>query len=208
MSSLRVTLFKNGIWKQNCYIVSNHFDDALIVDPGSDFEGICRLITNLKVNPIAVLNTHAHYDHIGAVSAMIKKYNIPYYLHALDKKLLKQANLYRVIFGSNTNIEIPCFDQDFSRISNTLKIKNFCVTVIETPGHTEGSVCLVMEKNLFTGDTLISKRPGRTDLPGGNQFKLEESLGKLDELSGDHVVYAGHGDQFYLQDYRDFFLGY
>lgn len=105
--------------------------------------------------------------------------------------------------GAKNSIEIPQFDQDFSGTSGDLKIRNFFVKVIDTPGHTEGSVCLAIGKNLFTGDTLISKKPGRADLPGGNQLKLNESLLKFDDLSGDHVVYAGHGAPFYLQEYRD-----
>jgi glyoxylase-like metal-dependent hydrolase (beta-lactamase superfamily II) len=203
MNSLRISCFKNGVWKQNCYLVANQFNEALLIDPGSDLEGICSLISSLKVNPVAILNTHAHYDHIGAVSGLIKRYGIPFYLHAMDKKLLKQANLYRVLFGAKNSIEIPQFDQDFSGTSGDLKIRNFFVKVIDTPGHTEGSVCLAIGKNLFTGDTLISKKPGRADLPGGNQLKLNESLLKFDDLSGDHVVYAGHGAPFYLQEYRD-----
>lgn len=99
MNSLRISCFKNGVWKQNCYLVANQFNEALLIDPGSDLEGICSLISSLKVNPVAILNTHAHYDHIGAVSGLIKRYGIPFYLHAMDKKLLKQANLYRVLFG-------------------------------------------------------------------------------------------------------------
>jgi hydroxyacylglutathione hydrolase len=205
MSTLRVACFKNGAWKQNCYVVANHLDDALLIDPGSDLEGICSLISSLKVNPVAILNTHAHYDHIGAVSGLIRRYNIPFYLHADDKKLLKQANLYRVLFGSKVSIEIPSFDHDFSEASGFLNIKNFFIKVIDTPGHTDGSVCLAIGKNLFTGDTLISKKPGRADLPGGNKVKLNESLLKFDDFSGDHVVYAGHGAPFYLQEYRDIY---
>lgn len=201
MSDLQVTTFVNGKWRQNCYLISNAQREALIVDPGSDPEAISELITELGVRPVAILNTHAHYDHIGAISVLLQKYGIPFFLHGHDEKLLKQANLYKILFESKSSISIPPFGEDFAKGPEVLSVAGFSVRVIHTPGHTAGGVCLLIGSNLFSGDTLMPGGPGRTDLPGGDKVKLKDSLQKLRELPEDYLVYAGHGKPFMLQEF-------
>lgn len=201
MSDLHVTTFVNGKWRQNCYLISNAQREALIVDPGSDPEAIAELITELGVQPVAILNTHAHYDHIGAISGLMQKYQIPFFLHGDDAKLLKQANLYKILFETKNSISIPTFGEDFAKGPEGLRVAGFSVRVIHTPGHTAGGVCLLIGSNLFSGDTLMPGGPGRTDLPGGNKVKLKDSLQKLRELPDDYLVYAGHGKPFMLQEF-------
>lgn len=201
MSDLQVTTFVNGKWRQNCYVVSNAQRQALIIDPGSDPEAISLLINDLDVQPIAILNTHAHYDHIGAISRLLQKYAIPFYLHGQDEKLLRQANLYKILFETKNSVSIPPFGEDFAKGPVDLRIGGFSVRVIHTPGHTAGSVCLLIGTDLFGGDTLLPNGPGRTDLPGGDKGKLEDSLEKLHELPEDHLVYPGHGKPFTLQEF-------
>lgn len=201
MSDFHVTTFVNGKWRQNCYLVSNNQKEVLIVDPGSDPEAIAELINELGVQPVAILNTHAHYDHIGAVSWLLEKYKIPFYLHSDDAKLLKQANLYKILFETKNSISIPPFGVDFAKGPEMLYVAGFSVRVIHTPGHTEGGVCLLIGNNLFSGDTLMPGGPGRTDLPGGDKAKLNDSLQKLRELPNDYLVYSGHGAPFMLQEF-------
>ncbi|MDP3798971.1 MAG: MBL fold metallo-hydrolase [Polaromonas sp.] len=201
MSDLRVTTFVNGKWRQNCYLISNTQREALIIDPGSDPEGISELITELGVRPVAILNTHAHYDHVGAISVLLQKYEIPFFLHGDDAKLLKQANLYKILFETKNSISIPPFGEDFDKGPEDLNVAGFSVRVIHTPGHTAGGVCLLIGGNLFSGDTLMLGGPGRTDLPGGDKVKLKDSLQKLRELPEDYLVYAGHGRPFMLQEF-------
>ena len=201
MSDFHVTTFVNGKWRQNCYLISNTQREALIVDPGSDPKAIAGLITELGVQPVAILNTHAHYDHIGAVSELIQKYGIPFFLHVDDAKLLKQANLYKILFETKNSISIPTFGSDFAKGPEDLRVAGFSVRVIHTPGHTAGGVCLLIGSNLFSGDTLMPDGPGRTDLPGGDKVKLKDSLQKLRELPEDYLVYSGHGKPFMLQEF-------
>ena len=201
MSVHQVTTFVNGKWRQNCYLIANAQHQALIVDPGSDHEAISELVSELGLHPVAVLNTHAHYDHIGAVSGLLQKYTIPFFLHGLDEKLLKQANLYKILFESKNSISIPPFCEDFAKGPVELSVQGFFIKVIHTPGHTAGSVCLLIENNLFSGDMLLPGGPGRTDLPGGDKVKLKESLEKLRELPGYHLVYPGHGKPFTLEEF-------
>lgn len=201
MNNLRVTTFVNGKWRQNCYLISNAQREALIVDPGSDPEAISELITELGVQPVAILNTHAHYDHIGAISVLLQKYEIPFFLHGDDAKLLKQANLYKILFETKNSISIPPFGEDFAKGPEDLSVAGFSVRAIHTPGHTAGGVCLLIGNNLFSGDTLMPNGPGRTDLPGGDKVKLKDSLQKLRELPENYLVYAGHGKPFMLQEF-------
>ena len=201
MNHLSVNTFVNGKWLQNCYVVTNSFRQALIVDPGSDAEGILKLISELGVQPVAIMNTHAHFDHVGAVSALMDKFGIPFFLHGHDEKLLKQANLYKLLFGEKKNISIPPFWEDFAKRPDLLNVADFTVKVIHTPGHTAGGVCLVIGNALFSGDTLMPGGAGRTDLPGGDKAKLMESLQKLQELPQNYMVYAGHGKPFMLQEF-------
>jgi glyoxylase-like metal-dependent hydrolase (beta-lactamase superfamily II) len=194
-----VTVLPNGKWKQNCYIVSSDETGlALLIDPGSDADAVRQIVSGYKFTPAAILNTHAHFDHIGAVAELMEVYRTPFYLHYADVKLLKQANLYKMLFDSRESVVIPEPTDDLSVHEAGLKIGEFEISVISTPGHTKGSTCLQIGADLFSGDTLLPGALGRTDLPGGNKAALEQSIKSLRRLPGDVTVWPGHGDSFAL----------
>lgn len=194
----RVVTVVNGVWRQNCYLIVNERNQLIIIDPGSNAENIINNINELNVNPIAILNTHAHYDHIGAVSFLVQKYGIPFYLHKGDERLMKQANLYKILFESRESVVIPSFDKDLAQISSEFLIGDFSIKIIHTPGHTPGSLCILIGKNIFGGDTLMANGPGSTDLPGGNKLEMDLSMNTLRQLPDDLLVYPGHGRPFAL----------
>ncbi|MDM0028678.1 MBL fold metallo-hydrolase [Variovorax saccharolyticus] len=197
-----VSTFTNGKWRQNCYVVGNADRKALIVDPGSDAEGLIALIDTLGVTPVAIVNTHAHYDHIGAVAALQEKFSIPFYLHGDDAKLMKQANIYKILFESKASIKVPEFDRDLAELEgDELVLDGFVVRVVGTPGHTPGSTCLIVGNNLFSGDTLLPGAAGRTDLPGGDKKKLVLTLERLRQLDAGYLVHPGHGKPFALGEF-------
>lgn len=202
-NTYQVTVVVNGAWKQNCYLLSNEKHELIIIDPGSSAGEIISRITDLDAVPLAILNTHAHYDHIGAVSALVQKFSIPFYLHKKDESLMKQANLYKILFESKDSIAIPIFDKDFSKEEKTFFIGNFKIEIIHTPGHTPGGVCIVADNNIFTGDTLMLGGAGSTHLPGGNLREMESSIDALRQLPGDLLVYPGHGRPFTLNTFWD-----
>ena len=193
--TLQVTTFVNGKWHQNCYIVSDNRSNAIIIDPGSQGEEIASLVETNHWRIHAIINTHAHYDHIGAVAGLQERYQAPFYVHGADEHLLKHANLYRMLFESRVAVKIPTITQDISTLPAVFEIGPFSISWIATPGHTEGSVCLLLENLLFSGDTLMHNALGRTDLPGGNRDRLIGSVRKLMDLPGETVVYGGHGPQ-------------
>ncbi len=182
-----------GVWSQNCYIISDNLGNGILIDPGAEPEKIDKYLLEYNIDLHAILNTHGHYDHIGAVNFFTKKYKIPFYLHSKDEKLSRSANLYVKIFESNKFIEIPKIDYFIDQIKSPIMIKKFKLNYFNSPGHTMGSVCFKLGNKLFTGDTILPGQIGRTDLPGGNKKMLTESLNLLSELSKDTIIYPGHG---------------
>lgn len=183
----------SGKWKQNCYIVHIASRNALIIDPGEDTEAIVDYVETRKLKVLAIVNTHAHYDHVTSVDYLKNRYSIPFYLNSKDSTLLKHANLYRKIFNGQASIKIPEIDFLIDEIETPINLEEFSVEVVPTPGHTEGGVCLLVDQHLFTGDTLFCGKVGRTDLPGGNQEDLSVSLKRLKRLSPEINIYPGHG---------------
>ncbi len=198
--NFQVEVFVNGRWRQNCYLIGSAQRNALIIDPGSDEAGIAARIEELGWRPLAILNTHAHYDHVGAVQGLKERYGIPFYLHEGDFALLRRANLYKMIFDSRKAVRIPDVDHDVAAKSDGIEIGEFELGVMYTPGHTEGSTCFRLGDCLFTGDTLMAEGGGRTDLPGGNREILTESHDRLSQMDGSLKVYGGHGPEVTLAE--------
>lgn len=182
-----------GQWQENCYCVSNKKNSCLLVDPGADCLQIKNYIHSSGLTLKAILHTHGHFDHMGASSELKEIFNVPTYLHHADKKQLKYAALYKKTFNDQNRFIAPEIDFDLAGIEDVI-IDDFSLKVIETPGHTEGSVCFYLSGNLFTGDTLMHGCIGRTDLLGGNLLKLRKSLNKLSLLPSDVIIYPGHGE--------------
>lgn len=198
--SIEVTTFVNGRWRQNCYFVSNSDGDALIIDPGSQAPEIISLVDERGWRVHGIVNSHAHYDHVGAVAEVMDRYAAPFYLHAADEPLLMRANLYRVLFEAKEALRVPKVTHDISALPQQFQVGPFALSWIGTPGHTEGSVCLRIEHYLFSGDTLMRNAIGRTDLPGGSREQLLASVRKLMSLPGETVVCGGHGPRTTLQE--------
>jgi len=193
---VKIDLFKNGPLKQNCYLVSSDVGETIVIDPGSDAPGIFRALARLSLEPLAIICTHGHFDHIGAVGELQSHFRIPFYLNRDDHDLMRRANLYALFFKSKKLIKIPeeCNDLVDGEV---LEIAQMRLTVFRTPGHTSGSVCISIGDLLFTGDTIVGAKPGRFDLPGGDKTTLENSIRSLvSKASVEAVCYPGHGNPF------------
>jgi len=190
---LQVHSLITGPFQENSYILSDMLSkDCILIDPGDEAEKICYFIDSNKFNPIAIINTHAHLDHIGAVQEIKNIYNIPFYLHYLEKPILESYPMSCRLFGITVK-PIPTVD-NWIQEGGELNIGTFKFSIIETPGHTPGGCCFLIEKLLFVGDTLFHGSVGRTDLPGGDWVMLEESLlYVMENVKSDVTVYSGHG---------------
>ncbi len=168
----------------NCYLLKDdETGKGAIIDPGGDGASISSLAGQMGMAPTAILLTHGHYDHTGAVTELLKEYpGLPVYLHPSDAAMMKDvANLIpnigpTVAYGEGDQVPVG----------------NLIVQVYHTPGHTPGSVTLEVENVLFTGDTLFQGSCGRTDLAGGSTKDILASLKRLAKLKGDRKVCPGH----------------
>lgn len=179
----------------NCYLCMNtETKEGYIVDPGDDELKISANVSHIEMKPVAILLTHGHFDHIGAVEKLKKRYDIPVYASEVEDRLLldNRANLSSM-FGEPTMI---CADK-FLRDGENVNIAGFDIKFILTPGHTPGSGCYYIadENVLFSGDTLFHASRGRTDFPGGSEAAIINSIKeKLLKLPGNTDVYPGHMD--------------
>ena len=188
-----------GPIQTNCYILANEAD-ALIIDPGAEAGTIEKMIEHLDVTPIAILLTHTHYDHIGAVDETRKMYDIPVYVAPEEDAWLgdPSKNLSQMI-GMPFSVEPAehLFNPD-----ETLEIGDFSFKVLATPGHSPGGVSFVFDEDQFviSGDALFAGGIGRSDLPGSNPQQLLNGIReKLFTLPGDYKVYSGHGPETTIQ---------
>ena len=177
----------------NCYILAcEDTKKAVIVDPGDEGPKIDSLIKREGLDPVLVVNTHAHYDHIGADRYFHDK-GIPIAIHRLDSKLM-MAGGGAEILGSRS---VPNPEPDrYLEEGDTIEFGNQKLSVIFTPGHSPGSISLYSKNDnvLFCGDALFCRSIGRTDLPGGDYDTLMHSLReKLSKLPGETQVFPGHG---------------
>lgn len=183
----------NGKWEENCYIVSDG-QDAVIIDPGGNFEELKEYINGNGLKAWAVINTHAHFDHIVSVADVVDAFKCPFYLHSADKRLLRSANLYMSLFMGEAPIRVPVVDRELDNTALPLVFGNLRIEVMHTPGHTDGGVCFLIGDHLFTGDTLMKGSIGRLDLPGGNKEKMKTSLQKIVSMPNGLKIYPGHGE--------------
>jgi glyoxylase-like metal-dependent hydrolase (beta-lactamase superfamily II) len=189
---MKVKTLTVGPLAENCFIVfDENSKNAVVIDPGADGDFILNELKDLDVK--AILATHGHLDHVGQVGYLKEKLNVPLYMNKKDEFLINNE-----IFPNFAYIikAVTCPSPDFDvKDGDILKFGNLEFQVIETPGHTPGSVCFFnkKEKIIFVGDILFKGSVGRTDLPGGNGKMLEQSLKKLIELPEDTVAYSGHG---------------
>lgn len=195
MADLVVKEFITNKWKQKCYLV--HKSDGILIDPGGAPEEIIAYTRDNQIEIRAILNTHAHYDHVAAIAKLKREFNCPFYLHSKELSILRGVNFYLTILKEKLRVEVPKCDFDLSDFSKLI-LGEIEVSCHPTPGHTPGGVTFHIENCLFPGDTLFASGPGRCDLPGGNGDDLNRSIQLLCELSPDTLVFPGHGSNFKL----------
>ncbi|MBM7664267.1 glyoxylase-like metal-dependent hydrolase (beta-lactamase superfamily II) [Solibacillus kalamii] len=196
---LNVRKYSLGPIQTNCYIVSNKEKDCLIFDPGEEGARIVNELRKNGLNPLAILLTHTHFDHIGGVDAVRAIYNIPLYVHEKEVEWLADP----MKNGSGKYAELPNYivkkpdGEHIIRKEGEMTIGAFTFAVAHTPGHSPGSVSFIFKDDAFAivGDTLFEQSIGRTDLIGGSMNVLLKSIhDKLLSLPEDTIIYPGHGD--------------
>ena len=178
----------------NCYLVwPDRGDSAFLIDCAGEAEVILDQARDVGVEIKTIINTHGHADHIEDLAELKKISGALVAIHALDAPMLSDAMLSgAAMFGfSQTELTADILLKESEQI--TLPGSDLALTVLHTPGHTPGSICLLGDSVLFTGDCLFAGGIGRVDLPGGDEHSMMHSLTRLCEMDPELVVYPGHG---------------
>ena len=185
-----------GQLETNCYVVIN--EDTLscvVIDPGDESNVILNCLEDNRLRCEAIFLTHGHYDHVGAVEAIMEETGAPVYLCPRDDAHMTGDRHYAYLLPEGGRY----YDE-----GDVLSFAGLSFRILATPGHTAGGVCILCEDALFTGDTLFRGSCGRTDLPGGDMDEELKSLARLCALPGDYEVYPGHMDSSTLERERNF----
>ena len=170
-----------GLYQTNAYIIHDEASKTCcVIDPGYEAPTILHEVAHLGLEVEAILLTHGHFDHVGAVKDMVAETDCDVYICDGDLSLPPMFTNGKLYY-SHTYAE-----------GDVLHLAGLEITVLHTPGHTPGSVCLVCENMMFSGDTLFEGACGRTDI-GGSWPQIQVSLARLAGLDTDYIVYPGHG---------------
>jgi len=193
-----------GPYFVNCYIVGDPADkDGLIIDPGWDPERIIAHAGKFGLNISKIVITHGHADHIGALDSIRNHYGIPVFIGRHDAAMITDPNANLSDFSGERFSAQPA-SQTLSD-GDIVAVGRFSFRVLETPGHSPGSISLYGQGVVFTGDALFLGSIGRTDFPGGSYETLLQSIrSRLLTLPDDTIVYAGHGPDSTIGQERDY----
>lgn len=182
-----------GPLQVNCFIVADELSqEALIIDPGEEGERILARLTARSLHLKTIINTHGHFDHVGANQYLIEKCGAELLIHSADASLLPKAKEHGLKYG--LTVKPSPAPSRLLTGNEKLTFGSLTIQVIATPGHTAGGISLLIGDHLFSGDTLFADSVGRTDLPGGDHKTLVNSIRKgLFILPDATIVHPGHG---------------
>ena len=192
-----------GQLQTNCYLViairqlaeKQSRRECLIIDPGDDADYIISRIRDLEVKPIGIVATHGHFDHLLAATELKLAFNIPFYLHKADLPILKRTQPTAKYF-TGLEVDPPPEVDCYLKEGHFIKVGGIKIKVMETPGHTPGSISLYIKGKIFVGDLLFAGGGvGRTDLQGGDAKLLDASIKKILKLPKNTIIYPGHGEK-------------
>lgn len=189
----------------NCYYISDKNGNLVLIDPAADANGILKEIEKQGLYLKAIIVTHVHADHTGAIASIIARHpNVKVYIHKEDAGAL---NNEKINCQENVGVQVPLVETN--KITSLLdeqsiKIRDMDFKIIHTPGHTKGSICILEKTSnvLFTGDTIFANTYGRTDLQTGNSADMYNSLEKIFNTFDDIMCFAGHGEEFVLENVK------
>jgi hydroxyacylglutathione hydrolase len=195
---MRIFRVKVGRLATNCYIVAaDSSNEAIVIDPGDEAEEIVKVIERERLTPVLIVNTHLHPDHMEANKEIAEKFGIQ---AAIGEPEHKGFSIFKEYFEEYADHELEDFAiKVFLNEGDVVTAGKLELTVLMTPGHSKGGICLYVrlpdgqgEGVLFSGDTLFASTYGRVDVPGGSEEEMQRSLSRLMKLPKDTIVYPGH----------------
>jgi len=188
-----------GQLQTNCYIIQTDKNNAIIIDAGANPNQVMDFIKTNKLNVLALMLTHGHYDHTGAIAQLKKLTNANIYIHKDDAEMLEDARKGLAIHFMDESEYVPIKADVLMYDGAKFEFDEVSIEVIHTPGHSKGSCVFVVDEYMFSGDTLFENSIGRTDLYGGNMNQMKSSLKKLALIEEDLLILPGHGDRTTLK---------
>ncbi len=194
---MKITLLNDKIpcfsWCANCYVIS-HCGHAFVVDPSISYKAILDHLEQSELMLDGIILTHGHFDHILSVDALRRESECKVFIHQNDADIMPYAerNAFLRMFPFQDR-EFPHADITFNN-GDIFTLGDEKLTVIHTPGHTAGSVCLLGDGFIVTGDTLFKSSYGRCDVYSSNELDMAASLHRLRDYDQRLIIYAGHGD--------------
>jgi hydroxyacylglutathione hydrolase len=181
-----------GPIQANCYILGcEETREAVVIDPGGEADRILMTLARSNLKLRYIINTHGHFDHVGANKRLKDATGAPILIHRLDAPMLDQLSASAASWGLSAE-DSPAPDRLLEE-GDTVVFGTITLTVLHTPGHTPGGISLFTDGCVFVGDTLFAGSVGRTDFPGGNAATLKQNIqSKLFSLADDVIVYPGH----------------
>jgi len=190
----------------NSYIIySVKYKSCIIIDPGTkDSQEIIEFINRQDLSPEFILLTHEHFDHIWGINSLKERFSVPLICSSICASGIIDKKKNMSVFYDQVGFVTKEADFITENLNNQLKFNGLTINFINTPGHTMASICIQVDKNLFSGDTLIKDSKTVTKLPGGNKTKLLHSIYNLNLLFKDKqiIVFPGHGDHFTFKEIR------
>ena len=190
---MEIVTAPNGPFMVNTYLVINSAEKkCILIDPGYEITDILKKIDADKLALEAIMATHGHIDHVEGVNTVLAKFKAPFYANEKDKELIMTVPIQSRMFGVKNPGEI-LIDKNLPD-SGELEFAGMKLKLLHTPGHSKGSISILIENSVFTGDALFNMSIGRTDLPGGNYELLISSIRKhLFTLPDACKIFPGHG---------------
>ncbi|MDD8048810.1 MAG: MBL fold metallo-hydrolase [Thomasclavelia sp.] len=177
-------------FQTNCYVIYQD-DYAIVIDPGDNGKKIIKFVKDNNLNIKAILLTHGHIDHIGAVDSIYNTFNCPVYINEKDNEFLTNPSLN---LSNSFNLTPKVINLKMNNESK-YNYGDFDFEFIHTPGHTPGSSIILLNKNImFSGDTLFKDGIGRTDFPKSSNTDMKSSLNIIKNLATNYTIYPGHGE--------------
>jgi glyoxylase-like metal-dependent hydrolase (beta-lactamase superfamily II) len=188
---MKIIKLVQGLYATNCYILIKD-NNCIIVDPNGNAKKIIEAVQDLKV--LAIVLTHGHFDHIGAVDKLAEEYNCKVFMNSNDSELVNNPRL-----NSINGVKSLMFTKTEDILEPSLTIGEFNFEVYYTPGHTEGSTIFIIDNYLIAGDTLFKGSIGRSDFPYSSESKMRSSIKLIKTLEPNLIVLSGHGEESTLK---------